>query len=306
MVFRLSPVPGTRKWTYSVLYNFCSRDSGCSDGQFPASGLSYVGALSGVAYDGTSPLYGTTLDGGKNFFGTVFSLNPRTNGTWFVRTLYAFCAQTGCADGGLPNAVVADASGNLYGTARSNASGEFFGMAFKLVPGTRGCCWNETVLHAFCSQPACADGWQPLGATVDAAGNLFGATLVGGTPGCGNNNGCGVAYKIAPDTTFTVLHAFCSLPNCKDGSGPVGNLLLDSSGNLYGLARADGMHDGGTAFELTSGGGFLVLHAFCRDIGCLEGRTPQGGLISDPLGNLYGVAAQGGDLDVGTAYRITP
>ncbi|HWA90598.1 MAG TPA: choice-of-anchor tandem repeat GloVer-containing protein [Rhizomicrobium sp.] len=302
--FRLSPIPDTHKFTYSVLYDFCSRDSSCPDGIGPMAGLSYAGQLSGLPYDGISPLYGVAGSGGRYAGGTVFSLNRRSNDTWFARTLYAFCAIPDCSDGRLPSAVIADALGNLYGTTRISVDFAS-GVAFKLVKGTKECCWNETVLHSFCS--GCSGGYAPQGLTMDGAGNLFGTTLSGGVVNSAcQSSTCGVAYRIAPDTTFTVLHEFCTVGDCFDGANPSGPLLLDSSGNLFGTAQKLGRYNGGTLFEIASGGGVATLHAFCREAQCADGQAPMGALATDPSGALYGVANRGGDRTFGSVWKVTP
>src|SRR6185503_6946229 len=70
--FELSPVQDG-SWTYQVLTNFCSQASGnCVQGMVPESPLTYTKAASGKPYDGFSPLYGTTLEGGANGVGAVY------------------------------------------------------------------------------------------------------------------------------------------------------------------------------------------------------------------------------------------
>lgn len=151
----------TSEGAESVLYSFCGR-ANCIDGAYPTAGL--------IA-DAQGNLYGTTLEGGSQDFGTVFKLT-RT-GTEAV--LYSF---TGKSDGGLPIAgLIADSRGNLYGTTqRGGALG--YGTVFKVTPkGT------ETVLHSFA---AGNDGAYPYaGVIADAPGNLYGTTYAGGAHGLG-------------------------------------------------------------------------------------------------------------------------
>src|SRR5580658_2014446 len=84
--------------------------------------------------------------------------------------------------------------------------------------------------------------------------------------------------------TATVLYSFCSMPNCIDGSAPVGNLVLDPQGNVYGTTLDGGDQQSGIVFEVTSGGTETVLHS----LGRYAGAYGEGGLIRDAKGNLYG------------------
>jgi uncharacterized repeat protein (TIGR03803 family) len=135
----------------------------------------------------------------------------------------------GFADGANPVAgVVRDSAGNLYGTTVfGGASGQ--GAVFKL--DTIG---TETVLYSFTGG---ADGGNPSAGVIrDSAGNLYGATTIGGAPGMGY----GVVFELDTAGTETVLHTFAG---GADGANPVGGLVRDSAGNLYGTTQ-----DGGAGF----------------------------------------------------------
>lgn len=166
------------KWRQSVLYDFCAQTD-CADGEEPRAGL--------VA-DGAGNFYGTTPQGGTGCSvinqdcGVAFRLGA--DGSYSV--LYSFCSLADCADGAVPLGVpVRDAAGALYGTTAdggANAVDDIFGdgTVFKLSGGTL-----ET-LYNFCSAASCADGAAPeAGLAMDAAGNLFGTTVVGGASGKG-------------------------------------------------------------------------------------------------------------------------
>ena len=130
------------------------------------------------------------------------------------------------------------------------------GAVFKLAPNANGT-WTESVLHSFCSEEGCADGWYagrgPL--AMDATGNLYGTTEEGGTNGCGGY-GCGVVYKLDPSGQETVLYKFMG---GKDGVGPEQGVVIDKGGNLYGVAGnggdsscpVNGAHGCGVVFKLT-------------------------------------------------------
>jgi len=148
----------TPSGTLTTLYNFCSK-SGCTDGANPTAAL--VEAIGGN-------FYGVTRGGGTNSGGTVFGITPAGE----LRTLYSFCAQTDCADGELPQGLLLDPDGSLYGTTQNGgASGQ--GTVFRLVGPTL------TTLYSFCAQPDCADGEVPNGLVLASDGNLYGTTQGG-------------------------------------------------------------------------------------------------------------------------------
>lgn len=276
-----APRAQARRATETVLHSFTC----CTDGAEPWAGL--------VA-DSAGNLYGTTHIGGAQDFGTVFKVTP--GGAESV--LYSFCSKAGCVDGGHPyyGTLLLDGAGNLYGTAADNGAHEH-GVVFKVAPdGT------ETVLHDFCSKAKCADGSIPYGGLIaDRAGNLFGTTTEGGT----YNEG--VVFKLTPRGKETVLYSFCSKTfSCLDGSGPVGNLVADNAGNLYGTTLYGGKGTRGVAFKLTPDGKETVLHAFCSKRNCVDGESLFAGLISDGAGNLYGSTIYGGRTGGGVIFKITP
>ncbi|HEY1613561.1 MAG TPA: choice-of-anchor tandem repeat GloVer-containing protein [Rhizomicrobium sp.] len=150
-VFRLRPDG------YAVLHSFTDSPS---DGSSPEAGL---------IMDKAGNLYGTTIAGGANNFGTVFRLAPDDSFT----VLYSFCSQISCSDGDEPtSALVMDKAGNLYGTTSGGgASGS--GTVFKLAPNG-----TETTLHSLSDA---RDGVQPLGGLIlGKHGNLYGTASSGG------------------------------------------------------------------------------------------------------------------------------
>jgi uncharacterized repeat protein (TIGR03803 family) len=246
-VFELTP--GTQKWTERLLYSFCSQPN-CTDGEIP---------LAGLIVDAGGNLYGTTVGGGQTpgFYGTIFELSPNAHHTkWTQTVLYRFCSQTSCTDGEAPEGeLIMDASGNLFGTAAGGGSTQG-GVIFKLVPN--GASSTETVLYNFCSQTGCLDGSSPNSSLVlDASGNLFGATPIGG----GNNGddslaGSGVVFELT-QSKYRVLHDFCSKSLCDDGQFPQAGVIMDGAGNLFGTTQSGGKggvvgegHIGGTVFQV--------------------------------------------------------
>jgi uncharacterized repeat protein (TIGR03803 family) len=153
------------------------------------------------------------------------------------------------------------------------------------------------VLHTFAGG---TDGSLPFAAPIaDSAGNLYGTTEFGGA------NGSGVVFKLAPDGTETILHAFGAN---KDGANVDAGLLLDKKGNLYGTTYAGGAHGAGTVFELAADGTETVLYSFR---GKTDGGNPTAGLIRDAQGNFYGTTDFGGDdacspgFGCGVAFRLS-
>jgi uncharacterized repeat protein (TIGR03803 family) len=148
-----------------------------------------------------------------------------------------------------------------------------------------------TVLHSFQCFPN--DGQAPLGSLAgDSAGNIYGTTRFGGT------FAWGTVYKLSPDGTVTVLYSFT---DGTDGAEPMGGVILDSDGNLYGTAARDGFTKG-VVFRLTPDGSLTVLHSFT---GNPDGEFPQAGLLRDANSNLYGTTMQGGSFNAGTVFRVS-
>lgn len=306
-VYELTPNRTGKYRILHTLYSFCSKDSGCTDGQDPIS-LTYRGAAAGVPYDGVSPLYGTTEFGGKHSGGVAFALSPGYR-NWNEQLLHVFCQEAGCSDGAGPGALTFDPAGNLVGTAFVNNNR---GMIFRLSRVVDQNRWVETTVYTFCALANCSDGNLPYGTPViDANGNIFGAAAQGGTaPDCPYTNGCGVIYKIAADNTEAVLYNFCARKNCIDGSVPAGPLLMDASGNLYGTTAAGGQYTiiqrgGGTVFEW-SASSLRTLRSFCAELYCPDGAEPESGVVMNSAEDLFGTTLYGGLQNLGTVFELKP
>ena len=268
-----------------------------TDGSGPFE-LTYAGASTGAPYDGVSPLYSTTIAGGANNGGTVFSLTPSKGGTWTLQTLYNFCSASGCSDGGLPYAgVIVDPSGNLFGTTEyygSNTAGVIYELS-----KTNGS-WKQSVLYTFCSASGCSDGNGPFaGLAQDSAGNLYGTTYFGGA----QNDG--VVFELTANGAYSVLHSFCSQSNCTDGSEPAAAVTLDASGNIFGTTGRGGDNNFGTLFEI-AGSSFKRVYSFCALSACSDGGYPYGTLIFDSTGHIFGTTQYGGAKSLGEVYKLKP
>ena len=247
---------------------------------------------------------------------------------WKESVLYSF---QGIPDGQLPvGSIVFDSAGNLYGATTDGGSASCksaaqCGTIFQLArPAKKGAAWTETVLYVFKGN-AYNDGASPAGGLVmDVAGNLYGTTAYGGTGNCvllGALMGCGTVFELSPPVqkggawTEAVLYSF---PTSKQGYLPNGDLVFDKTGNLYGATEFGGGKGTscnpfyqycGTVFELSppkeKGGAWKekVLHSFKGNKSGQasgDGANPNGGLILDSSGALYGTTYFGGDNKKGT------
>ena len=292
-VFMLSP--GTNgQWTETVLYSFPGFQG---DGKAPL----------GVVIDQSGNIYGTTFPGGLYNEGIAFELSPSANGQWTESVLWNFCSLPDCADGaGSSGAPTLNPAGGLYGATKA-----YPGTVYELTPGSNG--WTLTTLYTFCSLPNCADGNNPIGPlTLDAKGNLYGETELGVYNG-------GTAFTLRPQPGGQwkefVLHTF---EGKTDGTSPSGGVTVHQGG-LYGTTEAGGavgcLGSGcGTVYELTRGTGNSVNEQILRDFGANEeqGVTPLGSVAFDGRGDLFGVTADGGNLEMcpetgcGVVYGMKP
>jgi uncharacterized repeat protein (TIGR03803 family) len=274
--------------SYSVLYAF----QGGTDGEYPAAS---------VVFDKAGNLYGTTYSGGGHecgqgsSCGTIFKITPTGKET----VLYAF---TGGSDGAFPDAPLTPGrKGAFFGT--TFGGGACCGTAFELKA-------NGTfkALYEFVSGNGGAD---PKGPVLKKGKSYVGTAFAGGSSSC--LDGCGVIYGLARGGAETVIFSFQEKTT---GEYPLGSLISDGSGNLYGTTQAGGTGANcgsqgceGTVFELAPNGTETVLHSFAF----ADGNEPEAGVIRDSAGNLYGTAVIGGgssfncgDFGCGTVFKLAP
>lgn len=178
----------------------------------------------------------------------------------------------------------------------------FVVFSLTIVVGSLNAAGKYKILHNFAGG---TDGAEPAASLIfDDASNLYGTTAAGGN-GTACFQGCGTVFKLTPlgngHWKEAVLHAF----NGQDGQDPESNLILDSSGNLYGTTFT-GPGGGGVVFELSPNPAGqwheIVLHTFQGS----DGYQPAGTLIFDRHGNLYGTTLQGGPENGGTVFELSP
>src|ERR1700677_768010 len=264
---------------------------------------------------------------------------------WKEKVLYSF---QGSPDGSFPGGgVVFDKAGNLYGVTEEGGSGSCppaqCGIVYQLSPpAQKGGPWSETVLYVFKVEPY-GDGSSPAGTLlIDSSGNLYGATGYGGTGRCkifGGVVGCGTVYELSPPTkqgegwTETVLYSF---KGDKDGQLAGESLTFDAQGNIYGATAYGGGYGScnepyyqhcGSIYELsppqTKGGKWAgqVLYGFKgvksgQQSG--DGANPNGALVLDSIGAIYGTTYFGGNnvkgkceggvggTGCGIVFKLTP
>jgi uncharacterized repeat protein (TIGR03803 family) len=278
VVFKLDP-----NGRETVLHKF--EGAANRDGAGPAARL---------VQDGLGNLYGTTNNGGDAYCtahyyepgcGTVFKIDAAGHET----VLYRFTGMNG--DGVIPTGLIIDAQGNLYGmTTYGGAFG--YGTVFRVDSSG-----NETTLYSF-RGAGVGDGASPIsGLTRDSQGNLYGATLDGGSGNCDDlNPGGGTVFKLSPSGQETVLYRFTGTNG--DTCFPTSELVLDDAGNLFGFTAVIGY---GAAYKVDASGHETVLYRF-------PGIEEPFGLLAIPgqPGSFYGVLYVGSNGGPGGIFKLAP
>ena len=312
LIIGVSISAAAQTYTYSDLYSFQNNGT---DPYFPSA----------LIINGSGTLFGTTIYGGTNNQGTVFTVTPKGA----LNVLYTFNGNDSY-DAVSPISLVKDSKGNLYGDT-SYFARSYVGELFELVRGTRG---NYTFkqLYVASGTPAqlimngvgdvfwinCAYAGDSSCSTnstlneVSGGGNnvlySFGDVAfvsssnllrdrsgdIYGSQGGDDVVNFGLIYKWSPTSGYSVVHTF----NATDGAYPVA-LRQDSKGNIYGTTGGGGAQNFGTVFKISSTGAFSTLYNFCSQPNCSDGEYPIGPLTLDSAGNLYGVT-------VTNIFKLTP
>ena len=255
---------------------------------------------SSLIADAAGNLFGTTYEGGADNRGTVFEI-AKTKGGYASApiTLVSF---TG-ADGEFPEgSLIADAAGNLFGTTDQGGA-DNLGTVFEIAKTKSGYASAPTTLVSFTGADGTtgSDGSQPVGGLItDAAGDLFGTTTAY------FHDGFGTVFEVAKTqdgyaSKPTTLATF----NGPDGAEPGGRLIADSQGDLFGTTENGGADNLGTVFEIArTRGGYAITPTTLVSFTGADGAAPDGGLIADAAGDLFGTTYGGGPDDLGTVFEI--
>jgi uncharacterized repeat protein (TIGR03803 family) len=273
--------------------------TGCNDGCGTVFNLTPTGHIHTLhSFSGGAENHGV-FNGLTSFNGELYGTSDLVNGEIYkisrggaYQLLYSF---TDGADGMEPGPIVADSTGNLYGTTYTTPTSA--GTVYKF--DTAG---NLNILYTFPNTQT-TGGLPQARLLLDVNGNIHGTTISGGKNNCNLDGGCGVVFRLSNTGTETVAHRFGSIAD--DGDRP-GN-LVDINGVLYGITSLGGDLDDcknqgcGTIFSIAGDGAYTVLYRFS---GGSDGSQP-GNLIKDAAGNLYGIAARGG-IGNGVVFKIAP
>jgi uncharacterized repeat protein (TIGR03803 family) len=292
--------------TYTVLHTF----SGGADGGNPLDGLSM---------DRAGNLYGTTGTGGNtqgscaeySGCGVVFQMK-HFGSSWVLTPLYSF---TGSPDGRYPyGRVIFGPDGALYGTTQygghQGSYGEDCGVVYRVAPpatAPRSAIfpWTETILYSPLGEGG--DGCVLIdagGLSFDASGNLFGTSYFGGSGVC-----CGTVFEVTRSDNQWTPSVLYSFTGGSDGENPSAGVTLDQAGDVFGTTNDRGCSGNcqGTVFQLVpSQSGWIenTLYAFVYNQSA--GNEPEGGVILDGSGNLYGSTVSGGIYLGGTLFQLAP
>jgi len=255
--------------TETVLHSFGSGQDGLSP-------------FTPVIRDGKGNIYGTTVEGGSDDYGTIFTIDATGHET--ILHSFGTIKDDGCYP---EQGLVMGKSGILFGTAAKCGSHNR-GTIFKV--NSAG---HFTLLYSFIQSPY---GGRPAGGrlTRDKSGSLYGVTTGGG-----HNEG--VLYELAANGAPGLLHSF--MGGTKDGCYPVGSVMQDEAGNFYGTTYDCGSNGYGTIWKVSKTGREIILHNFSG--GTADGCYPSGGVARDLEGNLYGVASECGANGYGALYEFS-
>jgi uncharacterized repeat protein (TIGR03803 family) len=274
--------PSQSGWTANILYSFDN-----ITGSRPSGPL---------LLDNSGSLFGTTSGGGNmggickgSGCGTVFELH-RLNGGWQIEVLYTF---SGGLDGAHPSAgLVLDGSGNLFGTTPYAGGSSASGTVFELSPSNGT--WQLSILHTFTG----SDGAGPSAGLTAGAKDVF-----YGTTGTGGLHNLGTVYQLTKKNSGwkeSVLYSFSG----NDGSGPGADSLLSRQGKLYGTTSLGGAFNQGTVFSLSLSNHAVVESVLYSFTGT-NGVSPNGGVVSDAAGRLYGTTVYGGTVGYGVIFEVS-
>ncbi len=230
-----------------------------------------AGTPQGIVADGNGNLFGTVQGG---YYGADAAFEISTTSGLSIPAQFSYATRTQ----GTP---VVDANGNLFGTTYL-ASGDAGGTVYE-IPNTVFEQPNGGAVNTLASFDA-SSGTPNASIVVDSQGDVFGTTPNGGQYGQGS------VFEVVAngDGSYTLQTLVSFSTSSSAGGVPVGGLIADGSGNLYGATTAGGQNGYGTVFETAEGGNSVTVLA-----NNLE--TPTTTLTLDSSGDLYGSALNGLD-----------
>ncbi len=274
-------------WILSPLYSFRAGTDGCDPQHADLT----------IAPDGT--LYGTTPSCGSvqcpDGCGIVFHLRPSPSlpltpmTPWNETILYYFKLQQGPTASGR---VAFDSAGNIFGTTKDGGV-QGTGIAYELSPSNGG--YTENTIYSFQSIVF------PSGLIRDSLGNLYGVAH-------GTAFDYGEVFELSlsgSQWVATVLYVF---QDGEDGAYPVGDLIADAQGNMYGTTSDAAGGGGGTVFEMSPDGHGGWIHTTLAELpggNPYESPGPQDALTMDSAGNLYGTTLLNAAFNKGNVFKLT-
>jgi hypothetical protein len=256
-----------------------------------------AGPFGSLIADANGNLFGTTRSGGANNVGTVFEIVK--TGAGYSSTPITLVNFDGSNGANPFDSLIADASGNLFGTTYLGGANNA-GTVFEIVKTGAGYSSTPTTLVNFDT----TNGLKPQSSLIaDANGNLFGTTA--GEPFVFPNPTAGTVFEIVKtgagySSTPTTLVNF----DFTNGASPTGSLIADANGNLFGTTSGGG-YGAGTVFEIVkTGAGYSSTPTTLVNFNITYGASPIGSLIADANGNLFGTTYVGGTYGAGTVFEI--
>jgi len=262
------------------------------------TGFAILHHFSGIGADGKRPhaglcvdsnvvCYGTTVEGGQHFNGTVFRVDGNGSG---YRVLYHFIGKQRM-DGSAPMGTLLLATdGNLYGTTSTGGRHDLGTIFSSDCNGGK-----YRLLHAF--GDSLGDGWKPFAGLIEGSdGKLYGTTLAGGT------SSQGAVFSVGKDGKgYQVLRSF-PVP-VGGGQNLYSPVVEGSDGALYGSALSGGAEHTGLIFRMSKDGrDYSPIWTFT--LNGPEGNHPYGSVLLDTNGAIYGVTTSGGAERQGAVFRL--
>jgi hypothetical protein len=247
------------------------------------------GPFGSLISDAAGDLFGTTYSGGADSDGTVFELVNSSSGYSAPVTLASFNGADGET---LTGALVSDAAGDLFGTTEYGGA-DNDGVVYELVKTSSG--YSAPVTLASFNG---SNGQGPFAGLIsDAEGDLFGTAEFGG-------NGYGVVFELVNSSSGYSAPVVLAAFNGANGQSPVGSLLSDAAGDLFGTTADGGAYSDGVVFELVKTSSGYSAPVTLASFNGVDGALPEAGLITDAEGDLFGTTSGGGADGDGTAFEL--